>query len=121
MILIILTIVVIALLIVALAVYLFMIGAVLGRVAGNLGDCLQSIRTIAGHAQAIGPGIKRINKAGEDLVAAMPLLLDGADGVLAKLTAPAAATSAPTTSTATRPSTGSADPVPATGVGYLDV
>lgn len=122
-----LTIVVIALLIAALAVYLFMIGTLLGRTAENLGDCLQNVRTIAGQAQAIGPGIKRLNKTGGELVGAMPLLIEDADAVTAKL-APAATTSsaaptpAPTTSAATTgPRAGYLDPAPATGVGYLDV
>lgn len=131
MILIALTIFVIALLIATLAVYLFMIGTLLGRTATNLGDCLQNVNTIAGQAQAIGPGITRLNTTGGELVGAMPLLLEDVDAVTAKL-APTSTTSAvnptpapaaaPTTSSAARgPLVGYLDPTPATGVGYLDV
>lgn len=113
--------------IVALAVYLFMIGTLLGRTATNLGDCLQNVRTIAGQAQAIGPGIKRLNTTGGELVGAMPLLLDDVDAVTAKLNPAATASSAdpapaPTTSSSAAESrSGYLDPAPTTGVGYLDV
>jgi hypothetical protein len=63
-----------------------MIGTVLGRTAGNLGDCLQSVRSIAGQAQAIGPGITRINHTGGELVGTMPLLLEDTEAVAAKMT-----------------------------------
>lgn len=117
--LIVVTIVAIASVIAALAIYLFMIGTLLGRTAGNLSACLQSVRSIAGQAQAIGPGITRINETGGELLAAMPLLIEDAEAVAAKMTPAmsAPATSSPTTG----PSVGRLDVVPATGVGYLDV
>lgn len=114
-----LTIVVIASVIAALAAYLFLIGKALGRTAGNLGECLQSVRSIAGDAQVIGPGITRINQTGGELVGAMPLLFDDADAVAVKMTP---ATAAPATSSSTPgPRVGLLDGAPATGVGYLDV
>jgi hypothetical protein len=115
--LIVVTIVAIALVIIALAIYLFWVGTVLGRAAGNLGDCLQSVRSIAGHAQAIGTGITRINQTGGELVGAMPLLLDGTEAVAETMT-PAMA--APAIYSTTGPSVGHLDAVPVTGVGYLD-
>ncbi|HXT43683.1 MAG TPA: hypothetical protein VN748_06150 [Pseudonocardiaceae bacterium] len=116
--LIVMTIAVIASVIAALAAYLLLIGMALGRTAGHLGECLQSVRSIAGDSQAIGPGISRINQAGGELVGAMPLLLDDADAVAMKMT-PAAA--APATSSSTTGSgVGLLDGAPATGVGYLD-
>ncbi|MGH8940677.1 MAG: hypothetical protein ACRDV2_15220 [Actinomycetes bacterium] len=109
--LIVMTVVVIALLSAVLAIYLFAIGVLLNRIADNLDDCSKNVIRIAGHARAIGPGIKRINKTGGELVGAMPLLVGGAEGVAAKLApasaAPAASSGAPTA-------------VPAS-VGYLDV
>jgi len=78
--LIVLTVVVTASVITAWAVYLFMLGTVLGRTAGNLGDC-QNVMSIAAQAQVIGPGITRINRTGSELVFAIPLPLDGATGV----------------------------------------
>ena len=131
------TVVVVGLLIAALALYLFLIGAALDRTAGNLSDCLQNVRIIADQAQVIGPGIKRLNQTGADLLSALPLLVEGAEGVAAKLvpSSVAAATSVPATPTssptaaqtggtaatpdALRVGAGSLDaPV---GVGYLDV
>jgi HAMP domain-containing protein len=79
--LIVLTIVVVALLIAALAVFLFMIGALLNRTADNLDDCAQNVKNIAYHAEAIGPGIKRINETGGTIVGALPLLVDGAERI----------------------------------------
>jgi len=79
--LIVLTVVVTASVITAWAVYLFMLGTVLGRTAGNLGDCQQNVMSIAAQAQVIGPGITRINRTGSELVFAIPLPLDGATGV----------------------------------------
>lgn len=129
--LIVLTIVVIALMITALAVYLFMIGTLLSRTAGNLGDCLQNLTSIAGHAQAVGPGITRINRTGGELLSAMPLLLEDAAGVAAQTvpSAPApppsavlstAAAPAATSPVTPRPGVGYLDAPPATGLGYLD-
>ncbi len=107
--LIVLTVVVITLFIAVLAIYLFIIGVLLNRTADNLGDCLQSVRTIAGQAHVIGPGVKRINKTGGELLGALPLLVEGAERVAAAKSAPAAATpEAPAGTTAA-------------GVGYLDV
>ena len=60
------TVVIIGLLVAALAIYLFMVGAVLNRVASNLGDCLPGIRTIAGQVQVVDPDIKRLNKTGAE-------------------------------------------------------
>lgn len=130
--LVVLTVVVVGLMITVLAIYLFMIGVLLNRTAGNLGDCLQSVRTVAGQADVIGPSVKRLNKTGGELLGALPLLVEGADGVGAKLapasTAPAAAGDSPAaasaastnSSTAARARVGYLDPAPATGVGYLD-
>jgi hypothetical protein len=96
--LIVMTVVVGGLLIVSLAIYLFMIGVLLNRTAGNLGDCLDNLRIIAGQAQVVGPGLGRLNKTGADLLGAMPLLVEGAEAVAAKLapssTAPAASDAA---------------------------
>jgi hypothetical protein len=137
--LVVLTVVVIGLLIAVLAIYLFMIGGLLSRTAAGLGDCMRSVRAIAGQAQVIGPGVIRINKTGTDLLGAMPLLIEGADGVAAKLApstvttaAPAAAPAAPAAAPAdSRPGVAGAhairggggymDDVATSSVGYLDV
>jgi HAMP domain-containing protein len=62
--LIVLTVVVIALLIAILAIFLFAIGVLLNRTADNLDDCAQNVKNIAYQAEAIGPGVKRINETG---------------------------------------------------------
>src|SRR5262249_4792635 len=90
----------------------------LNRTAAILRDCLQSVRTVAGQAQGIGPGIKRLNKSGTDLLGAMPLLLEDADAVTAKLApTPTSSVAAPTPPVAV----GAASATPAPGVGYLDL
>jgi hypothetical protein len=105
--LIVLTVVVIALLIATLAIYLFVIGMLLNRIADNLDDSLQNVKTIAKQAEPILPGVGRINQTGGVVVGALPLLVDGAERIAAKSTAPE-------TTPAAIP-----DAIPA-GVGYLD-
>ncbi len=105
--LIVLTVVVIALLIAVLAIYLFVIGVLLNRIADNLDDCLQNVKTITGHAEVIVPAVERINTTGGVVVGALPLLCQGAETIAAK---PAAA-SAPAAL---------ATPAAPRGVGYLD-
>jgi hypothetical protein len=83
--LIILTIVVIALLIAVLTIFLFAIGVLLQRIADNLDDCLKNVKKIAGQAEVILPGVERINQTGGVVVGALPLLIEGAEGVAAKL------------------------------------
>ncbi len=88
MILIVLTVVVIASLIAVLAIFLFAIGVLLNRIADNLDDCLGNVKTIAGQAEAILPGVERINQTGGVVAGALPLLIEGAEGVAAKLAPP---------------------------------
>jgi hypothetical protein len=88
MILVILTVVIIALLIAVLALYLFVIGVLLNRVANNLDDCLGNVKTIAKHAEVIIPGVEHINRTGGVVAGALPLLYGGAERIAAKLAAP---------------------------------
>jgi hypothetical protein len=127
--LIVVTVAIIGLLVAALAIYLFMVGVGLNRVAGNLGDCLQSVRTVAGQVEVVGPAIKRLNKTGAELSGAVPLMVEGAEGVAAKsvpssaVLATAPAVPAPTGSTA-RTDAGAGVPGAAdspVGGGYLDM
>ncbi len=76
-----LSVVVIALLIAVLAIFLFTIGVLLDRTADNLGDCVQSVKTIAGQAAVIGPAVERINTTGGKLVGALPLLYECAERI----------------------------------------
>jgi hypothetical protein len=139
MILVVLTVAIIGLLVAALAIYLFKVGALLHRTADNLSDCLQSVQTISGQAQVVGPGIMRIIKTGTELLGAAPLLIEGADAVAAKLAPSTATASIPTPAATaaagadapaesgmsaaedTRAGRGYLDAATTTGVGYLDV
>jgi hypothetical protein len=85
-----LSVVVIALLIAVLAIYLFAIGVLLNRIANNLDDSLQNVKTIAEQAEVIGPAVERINGTGDVVVGALPLLCEGAERIAAKPTPPAA-------------------------------
>jgi hypothetical protein len=106
--LIILTVVVIASLIAVLATFLFVIGALLRRIADNLDDCLQNVKKVAGQAEVIIPGVERINQTGGVVAGALPLLINGAESVAAKSAPPKEA-----------PRGDLSAAVPA-GVGYLD-
>lgn len=106
--LIILTAVVIVLFIAVLAAFLFAIGVLLNRIAGNLDDCLGNVKKIAGQAEVILPGVERINQTGGVVAGALPLLIEGAEGVTAKLVSPKEA-----------PRHAAPVAVPA-GIGYLD-
>jgi len=141
MILITLTVVVIVIFVAVLATFLFAIGALLKRVADNLDNCAESVKTVAYQAEVIGPGIERINETGGTVVGALPLLCEAAEQIGIAKSAPyvdpsensysAPSYSAPATVTAPAPAAASPAPaaapvavaVPAAtprGVGYLD-
>ncbi|MDQ2790188.1 MAG: hypothetical protein DLM60_03540 [Pseudonocardiales bacterium] len=130
MILIVLTVVVIALLIAALAIFLFRIGMLLNRTADDLEDCAQSVQTVSRQAEAIGPGVVRINETGTTVLGALPLLVDGAESVAVAKGAPYGAPPAAAPVTAPAPvrpeaphvAAHAAAPalVPSRSVGYQD-
>jgi hypothetical protein len=80
--LVILTIVDVVLLIAGLAFYLFWVGTLLTRIAGNLEECGQIVRTIVGHAKLIGPGVEHINRTGGVVAGALPLLYGMAEEIV---------------------------------------
>jgi hypothetical protein len=86
--LILLTVVVIGALIATLALYLFIIGVLLNRIANNLDDCLGNVKTIVGHAEVVIPAVEHINRTGGVVSGALPLLYGGAEKIQAKLAAP---------------------------------
>jgi hypothetical protein len=125
--LIVLTVVVIALLIAVLAVFLFVIGVLLNRTADNLDDCAQNVKNIAHHAEAIGPGVKRINETGTTVIGALPLLCEAAERIGVAKSAPYIDPSeAPSPALSGVPSAVSSEAPSAVlaassrGVGYLD-
>lgn len=83
-----LSVIVIALLIAALAVYLFVVGSQLSRVAANLEDCADIVRTIVGNAEPIIPEVQHINRTGGVVAGALPLLYGMAEGIVSGVTPP---------------------------------
>jgi len=81
--LVILTLVDIVLLVAGLAFYLYWVGTLLTRIAGNLEECGELVRTIVGHAKLIGPGVEHINETGGVVAGALPLLYGMAEGIVA--------------------------------------
>lgn len=88
--LVVMTVVVIALLIAGLAVYLYWLGTLLNRVADNLETAGDSVRTIIGHGELIGPGLAHINRTGGVVAGALPLLYGFSEQIVAKVTPRAA-------------------------------
>jgi hypothetical protein len=84
--LVVLTVVDILLLVAGLAFYLYWVGTLLTRIADNLEDCAQSVRTIVGHAELIEPGVEHINATGGVVAGALPLLYGMAEEIVADVT-----------------------------------
>jgi len=80
---IILSVVDIVLLIAGLAVYLFIVGSQLNRIAANLEESARLVRTIVRNAEAIDPGVEHINRTGGVVAGALPLLYGMAEGIVA--------------------------------------
>jgi hypothetical protein len=76
----------VVLLVAGLAVYLFWVGSLLNRVAGNLEECAETVREIAGHAKLIGPGVGHINHTGGVVAGALPLLYGMAEEIVTDVT-----------------------------------
>jgi hypothetical protein len=84
--LVVLTVIDIVLLVAGLAFYLFWVGSLLGRVATNLEECDELVRTIVGHAKLIGPGVEHINATGGVVAGALPLLYGMAEEIVTDVT-----------------------------------
>jgi hypothetical protein len=84
--LVVLTVVDIVLLIAGLAFYLYWVGSLLTRIAANLEECGDLVRTIVGHAKLIGPGVGHINQTGGVVAGALPLLYGMAEEIVADVT-----------------------------------
>jgi hypothetical protein len=84
--LVVLTVVEVVVLIAALAFYLYWVGTLLTRIAGNLEECGDLVRTIVGHARLIGPGVEHINQTGAVVAGALPLLYGMAEEIVTDVT-----------------------------------
>ncbi len=80
--LVVLTVVDIVLLIAGLAFYLFWVGSLLARIAANLEESGEIVRSIVGHAKLIGPGVEHINATGGVVAGALPLLYGMAEDIV---------------------------------------
>jgi hypothetical protein len=76
----------IVLLIAGLSFYLYVVGGQLGRIATNLEDCSEIVRTIVADAEPIVPGVSNINRTGGVVAGALPLLYGMAEGIVAGVT-----------------------------------
>jgi len=76
----------IVLLIAGLAVYLFIVGSQLKRIATNLEECSGLVQTIKANAEPIEPGVEHINRTGGVIAGALPLLYGMAEGIVAGVT-----------------------------------
>jgi hypothetical protein len=73
----------IVLLIAGLAVYLWIVGSQLGRIATTLEQCIGTVRQINRNAEVIEPGVGHINETGAVVAGALPLLYSMAEGIVA--------------------------------------
>ena len=80
--LVVLTVIAVALLIAVLAVYLYVVGSQLTRVATKLEGCAGVVWDIKRNAEPIDGGVERINKTGERIAGALPLLYGMAEGIV---------------------------------------
>ena len=84
--LIVLSVVDIALLIAGLAVYLFIVGGQLTRIATNLETCRDLVREIGANAEPIAQDVAHINDTGGVIAGALPLLYGMAEGIVTGVT-----------------------------------
>ena len=109
------TVIDVLLLIAGLAFYLFWVGSLLTRIAGNLEECAETVRTIVGHAKLIGPAVGHINETGGVVAGALPLLYGMAEGIVAGVTPTAPPPEVPEVA---RPASGTRRSRLLAGVGY---
>src|SRR5216683_2886043 len=84
--LVVLTIVDVVLLVAGLAFYLYWVGTLLTRIAGNLEESAELVAAIVGHARLIGPGVEHINQTGGVVAGALPLLYGMAEEIVTDVT-----------------------------------
>jgi hypothetical protein len=80
-----LTVVEIVLLIAGLAFFLYWVGSLLTKIAGDLETCDDHVREIADDARAIRPGLEHVNRTGGVVAGALPLLYGFAEQIVRKV------------------------------------
>jgi hypothetical protein len=76
----------IVLLIAGLAIYLYIVGTQLTRIATNLEECSGLVQQIVRDAEPIIPGVEHINRTGGVVAGALPLLYGMAEGIVTGVT-----------------------------------
>ena len=84
--LIVLSVVDIVLLIAGLAIYLYIVGTQLSRIATNLEECSDLVASIGRNAAPIMQDVRHINRTGGIVAGALPLLYGMAEGIVAGVT-----------------------------------
>ena len=80
--LVVLSVVDIVLLIAGLAIYLFIVGGQLTRIAANLEECAEIVQAIGRNAEPIMQDVRHINRTGGVVAGALPLLYGMAEGIV---------------------------------------
>jgi len=80
------TVIVIVALIAGLAFFLYWVGSLLTRIAGNLEEAFGTAAKIVGDAKLIGPGVEHINQTGGVVAGALPLLYGMAEEIVTDVT-----------------------------------
>ncbi len=93
--LVVLTVLEIVLLAAGLAFFLFWVGTLLTRIAGNLEAASGIVATIVDHARVIRPGVEHINRTGGVVAGALPLLYGMAEEIVTDVTPRAEAPAEP--------------------------
>ena len=81
-----LSVLVIVALIAGLALYLFIVGGQLKRIATNLEECAEIVQRICGNAAPIMQDVQHINRTGGVVAGALPLLYGMAEGIVTGVT-----------------------------------
>jgi hypothetical protein len=84
--LVVLSVIDIVLLIAGLAIYLYIVGAQLTRIAGNLEECAEIVQRICGNAAPIMQDVQHINRTGGVVAGALPLLYGMAEQIVTIVT-----------------------------------
>ena len=80
--LVVLTVLAIGVLTGGLALYLFWVGTLLNRIAANLEESSDLVRSVDDHAKVIRPGVAHINRVGGVVAGALPLLYGMAEQIV---------------------------------------
>lgn len=84
--LVILTVVDIVLLIAGLAIYLWIVGSQLKRIATGLEECRELVGKVRANAETIEGNLEHVNATGRVIAGALPLLYGMAEGIVAGAT-----------------------------------